>query len=51
MQDYALTLMAIIVGGLVSVIIWLRSVVGPKSKTPIKEEPFETGHVVDVFPT
>jgi NADH-quinone oxidoreductase subunit A len=44
MQDYiALTLMALIVGGLVSVIIYLSSVLGPKSTSPIKEDPFETG--------
>lgn len=44
MQDYiALTLMAVIVGGLVAVIIWLSQVLGPKSTNPIKEEPFETG--------
>jgi len=44
MHDYvALTLMAIIVGGLVGAIIWLNSVLGPKSTSPIKEEPFETG--------
>ncbi|MCI0606852.1 hypothetical protein L0156_28035 [bacterium] len=42
MQDYALTLMAIIVGGLVCVIIWLSSVVDSKRKTPMKEEPFKT---------
>jgi NADH-quinone oxidoreductase subunit A len=44
MHDYvALTLMAIIVGGLVGAIVWLSSVLGPKSTTPMKEEPFETG--------
>ena len=44
MHDYvALTLMAIIVGGLVVTIIWLSQVLGPKSTSPIKEEPFETG--------
>ena len=44
MQDYiALTLMAVIVGGLVGTIIWLSQVLGPRSTSPIKEEPFETG--------
>jgi NADH-quinone oxidoreductase subunit A len=44
MQDYiALTLMALIVGGLVGTIIWLSQKLGPKSMTPIKAEPFETG--------
>jgi NADH-quinone oxidoreductase subunit A len=44
MHDYvALTLMAIIVGGLIGVIVWLTSVLGPKSTSPLKEEPFETG--------
>lgn len=44
MQDYvALTLMAVIVGGLVGTIIWLTQILGPKSTSPIKEEPFETG--------
>ena len=44
MQDYiALTMMAVIVGGLVSVIIWLSQKLGPKSTSALKEEPFETG--------
>ena len=44
MQDYiALTMMAVIVGGLVAVIIWLSQILGPKSTSAIKEEPFETG--------
>jgi NADH-quinone oxidoreductase subunit A len=44
MNDYiALTLMAVIVAGLVSVIIILSQMLGPKSMTPMKAEPFETG--------
>jgi len=44
MDDYiALSLMALIVAGLVGVIIWLSQILGPKSTSPIKEEPFETG--------
>jgi NADH-quinone oxidoreductase subunit A len=44
MQDYiALSLMAVIVGGLVATIILLSQMLGPKSTSPIKEEPFETG--------
>jgi NADH-quinone oxidoreductase subunit A len=39
----ALSLMALIVAGLVGVIIWLSQILGPKSTSPIKEEPFETG--------
>ena len=35
--------MAVIVGGLVGVIIWLSQILGPKSTSAIKEEPFETG--------
>ena len=44
MDDYvALSLMALIVAGLVGVIIWLSQILGPKSTSPMKEEPFETG--------
>src|SRR5262245_25516477 len=44
MNDYvALSLMALIVAGLVSVIIILSQKLGPKSITPMKAEPFETG--------
>ena len=44
MEDYiALTLMALIVGGLVGVIILLSQKLGPKSTSAMKEEPFETG--------
>lgn len=44
MNDYiALTMMALIVGGLIGVIIYLSQLLGPKSTSPIKEEPFETG--------
>ena len=44
MQDYiALSLMAVIVAGLIGVIIWLSQTLGPKSTSPMKEEPFETG--------
>jgi NADH-quinone oxidoreductase subunit A len=44
MQDYiALSMMAIIVGGLVGVIIWISQILGPKSTSAIKEEPYEAG--------
>ncbi len=39
----ALSLMAVIVGGLAGLIIWLTSVLGPKSMTPAKADPFEMG--------
>jgi len=39
----ALSLMVLVVGALVSLVIWLTSVLGPKSHNPIKDEPFETG--------
>jgi len=43
-NDYiALSLMALIVAGLIGVIIWLSQILGPKSTSPMKEEPFETG--------
>lgn len=41
----ALSLMAVIVGGLAGLIIWLTSVLGPKSMTPAKAEPFEMGEI------
>jgi len=44
MNDYiALSLMALIVAGMIGAIIWLSQKIGPKSTSPIKEEPFETG--------
>ena len=44
MNDFvALSMMALIVGGLIGVIIYLSQILGPKSTSPIKEEPFETG--------
>jgi len=44
MNDFvALSMMALIVGGLVTGIIWLSQILGPKSTSAIKEEPFETG--------
>ena len=39
----ALSLMVIVVGGLVGVVVWLSSILGPKSTSPMKEDPFETG--------
>src|SRR5262245_28073545 len=39
----ALSLMVIAVGTMAAVMIWLTSVIGPKSTNPIKEAPFETG--------
>jgi NADH-quinone oxidoreductase subunit A len=39
----AISLMAIICGGLVAAAIWLTSVLGPKSSSPVKSEPFEMG--------
>jgi NADH-quinone oxidoreductase subunit A len=39
----AISLMAIVCGGLVAVAIWLTSVLGPKSSSPAKSEPFEMG--------
>ena len=39
----AISLMAVIVGGLAVIIIWLTSVLGPKSSSPVKSEPFEMG--------
>ena len=39
----ALTVMVVVVGGLAATIMWLTSVLGPKSRTPMKDEPFETG--------
>jgi len=41
----ALTLMTLIVGFLVGVIIFLNSILGPKSINPEKELPFEMGKV------
>ena len=35
--------MALVVGGLAVLIIFLKSILGPKSTSPLKEEPFETG--------
>lgn len=35
--------MAVVVAGLVGVIIWLSQIIGPKSTSSLKEEPFETG--------
>jgi NADH-quinone oxidoreductase subunit A len=44
MNDFiALSMMALIVGGLIGVIIYLSQLLGPRSTSPIKEEPFETG--------
>jgi NADH-quinone oxidoreductase subunit A len=39
----ALSLMAIVVGGLAALVIWLTSVLGPKSMSAVKAEPFEMG--------
>jgi NADH-quinone oxidoreductase subunit A len=39
----ALSLMALIVGGLAGLVIWITSVLGPKSMTPVKAKPFEMG--------
>ncbi len=39
----ALALMALVTGGLAGAIIWLTSTLGPKSRSPMKDEPFETG--------
>jgi NADH-quinone oxidoreductase subunit A len=39
----AISLMAVIVGGLAVIIIWLTTVLGPKSSSPVKSEPFEMG--------
>lgn len=41
----ALSLMAVIVGGLAGLVIWLTSVLGPKSSNPAKSEPFEMGEI------
>lgn len=35
--------MVLMVGGLAAAMIWITSVLGPKSTSPMKEEPFETG--------
>lgn len=37
------SLMAVVVAGLAAVVIWLTSVLGPKSMTPAKADPFEMG--------
>lgn len=39
----ALALMALVTGGLAVAVVWLTSILGPKSHSPIKDEPFETG--------
>jgi NADH-quinone oxidoreductase subunit A len=39
----ALSLMVLFVAGLAGAMIWITSVLGPKSTSPMKEEPFETG--------
>jgi NADH-quinone oxidoreductase subunit A len=39
----ALSIMAVVVVGLAGVIMWLTSTLGPKSHSPMKDEPFETG--------
>ena len=39
----ALTLTAVVVGALVATVMVLTSIFGPKSKSAIKDEPFETG--------
>ena len=41
----ALSLMVLVVGALVATVMWLTSVLGPKSHSPVKDEPFETGMV------
>lgn len=41
----ALSLMVLVVGGLAGIMIWLTSVLGPKSTSPTKEIPFEMGQV------
>lgn len=39
----AISLMAVICGGLAVTVIWITSVLGPKSSSPVKSEPFEMG--------
>jgi len=39
----ALALMVLVTGGLAGAIVWLTSILGPKSHSAIKDEPFETG--------
>jgi len=39
----ALALMALVTGGLAVAIVWLTSILGPKSHSAMKDEPFETG--------
>jgi NADH-quinone oxidoreductase subunit A len=39
----ALSLMVLAVGGLVGAVIFLSQILGPKTTSAVKEEPFETG--------
>ncbi|HET6267848.1 MAG TPA: NADH-quinone oxidoreductase subunit A [Acidobacteriota bacterium] len=39
----AVSLMALVVAALAVLIIFLKSILGPKSTSPLKEQPFETG--------
>ena len=41
----SLGLMFVTVVGLVGAILFLTSTLGPKSTNPIKDQPFETGHI------
>ena len=41
----ALSLMVLVVGALVATVMWLTSVLGPKSHNPTKDRPFEMGMV------
>jgi len=40
----ALSLMVIVVGAMAAAMMWITSVLGPKSTNAMKEEPFETGY-------
>jgi NADH-quinone oxidoreductase subunit A len=41
----ALSLMALVVGGLAALVIWITTVLGPKSMSAVKSQPFEMGEV------
>ena len=41
----AISLMAVFCGGLVLAAIWITSVLGPKSSSSVKSEPFEMGEL------
>ena len=38
-----LALTVLVVGALAGAMVWLTGILGPKSTSPIKEDPFETG--------